>query len=355
MKCMVKCLGIESTAHTFGCSVIDFPAKGDGLGLANVLSDKRDVYIAPSGTGIHPREASRHHSEVALSVLRSSLDNAATSIKDINIIAYSAGPGLGPCLRIGAVVARTLAAYYKKPLLAVNHALGHIELGAALTGASDPVVLLVSGGHTIIVVFSRKRWRIFGETLDITLGQLLDQFGRQIGLGSPCGGKIESLAQGSSQNYLQLPYVVKGNDVCFSGLLTSAVRQMLTENTPVADLCYSLQETAFAMTTETLERAISFGAKKEILVVGGVCANKRLCEMIQGACQRQGAEPFFCPLPFAGDNGVQIAWTGLVDYITNPRYVAVDKSFIDQSWRLDSIDVKWRIRGPLFRLTASVI
>jgi N6-L-threonylcarbamoyladenine synthase len=351
MKCMVKCLGIESTAHTFGCSVIDFPSNADAV--ANILSDSRDLYVAPSGTGIHPREASRHHGEVALSVLRTSLGNAGTSIKDIDIIAYSGGPGLGPCLRIGAVVARSLAAYHKKPLVPVNHALGHIELGAALTGASDPVVLLVSGGHTIISVFNRKRWRIFGETLDITLGQLLDQFGRQIGLGSPCGGKIESLAEGSTQNYLQLPYVVKGNDVCFSGLLTSAVRQMMNQNTSIPDLCYSLQETAFAMTIETLERAVSFSTKKEILVVGGVCANKRLCEMIQGVCQRQGVESFLCPHQFAGDNGVQIAWTGLVDYITTPRYVQLGKSFINQSWRVDSIDVNWRISGPLFRLTAS--
>ena len=95
-------------------------------------------------------------------------------IEDVDVIAYSAGPGLGPCLRIGAVVARTLATFYKKPLVPVNHALGHVELGSMLTGASDPLVLLVSGGHTMIIAFSGNRWRVFGETLDITIGQLLD-------------------------------------------------------------------------------------------------------------------------------------------------------------------------------------
>ena len=177
------CLGIESTAHTFGCSVVDSSGK--------VLSDARDVYKAPEGSGIHPREASRHHVEVSADVLKQALDSAGVSMKEIDIIGYSAGPGLGPCLRVGAVVARTVASFYKKPLVPVNHALGHLELGAMLTGASDPLVLLVSGGHTMILAFSHGRWRVFGATLDITVGHLLDQFGRALGFASPCGGRIE--------------------------------------------------------------------------------------------------------------------------------------------------------------------
>ncbi|HEY3094380.1 MAG TPA: O-sialoglycoprotein endopeptidase, partial [Nitrososphaera sp.] len=191
------CLGIESTAHTFGCSIVD--SKG------RVLSDEREVYKAPEGSGIHPREASRHHMEVSSSVFQQSLQSARVSMKDINIIGYSAGPGLGPCLRVGAVVARTVAGFYKKPLVPVNHALGHLELGALLTGASDPLVLLVSGGHTMILAFSQRKWRVFGETLDITVGQLLDQFGRALGFASPCGGRIEQLAVQSTGKYVQLP------------------------------------------------------------------------------------------------------------------------------------------------------
>ena len=133
-----------------------------------------------------------------------------------------AGPGLGPCLRVGAVIARTVAGFYKKPLVPVNHALGHIELGAMLTGASDPLVLLVSGGHTMTLAFSHGRWRVFGETLDITVGQLLDQFGRALGFASPCGNRIEELASQSAGKYMQLPYIIKGNDVSFSGLLTGS-------------------------------------------------------------------------------------------------------------------------------------
>lgn len=326
------CLGIESTAHTFGCSIVD--SKG------RVLSDARDVYKAPEGEGIHPREASRHHMEVSSAVLQQSLQSAGVSMKDVGIVGYSAGPGLGPCLRVGAVVARTVAGFYKKPLVPINHALGHLELGTILTGASDPLVLLVSGGHTMTLAFSHGRWRVFGETLDITVGQLLDQFGRALGFASPCGGRIEQLAAQPAGKYMQLPYVVKGNDVSFSGLLTAAIK--LAEKSEAANACYSLQETAFAMLAEAVERALSFTGKKEMMIVGGVAANKRLAEMLEAACSRQGARLFVCPLKFAGDNGAQIAWTALQEYQETKRHVKVEESFVQQSWRLDTVEVSWR-------------
>jgi N6-L-threonylcarbamoyladenine synthase len=326
------CLGIESTAHTFGCSIVD--SKG------RVLSDERSVYKAPEGSGIHPREASRHHMETSSAVFPRSLKSAGVSMKDVDIVGYSAGPGLGPCLRVGAVVARTVSGFYKKPLVPVNHALGHLELGAMLTGTSDPLVLLVSGGHTMILAFSHGRWRVFGETLDITVGQLLDQFGRALGFASPCGGRIEQLAVQSAGRYMQLPYTVKGNDVSFSGLLTSAIK--LAEKAETADACYSLQETAFAMLAEAVERALSFTGKKEMMMVGGVAANKRLAEMLEAACSRQGVKLFVCPLKFAGDNGVQIAWTALQEYQSTKKRVKVEEAFVQQSWRLDTVGVSWR-------------
>jgi N6-L-threonylcarbamoyladenine synthase len=327
------CLGIESTAHTFGCSVIDSRGK--------ILSDARDVYKAPEGSGIHPREASRHHMEVSPDILRNALKSGNVTMKDIDIVGYSAGPGLGPCLRVGAVIARTVAGFYKKPLVPVNHALGHIELGAMLTGASDPLVLLVSGGHTMTLAFSHGRWRVFGETLDITVGQLLDQFGRALGFASPCGNRIEELASQSAGKYMQLPYIIKGNDVSFSGLLTAAVK-LASCNTELADTSYSLQETAFAMLAEAVERALSFTSKKEMMIVGGVAANKRLAQMLDSVCSRQDAKLFVCPIMFAGDNGAQIAWTALREYMATKMNVQVEESTVQQSWRLDTVHVSWR-------------
>ena len=327
------CLGIESTAHTFGCSIVDSRGK--------ILSDARDVYKAPEGSGIHPREASRHHMQVSPDTLQNALKSGNVTMKDIDIVGYSAGPGLGPCLRVGAVISRTVAGFYKKPLVPVNHALGHIELGAMLTGASDPLVLLVSGGHTMILAFSHGRWRVFGETLDITVGQLLDQFGRALGFASPCGNRIEQLASQSAGKYLQLPYIIKGNDVSFSGLLTAAVK-LASCNTELADTCYSLQETAFAMLAEAVERALSFTSKKEMMIVGGVAANRRLAQMLDSVCSRQNAKLFVCPIKFAGDNGAQIAWTALREYLATKLNIQVEESTVQQSWRLDTVNVSWR-------------
>ena len=325
------CWGCESTAHTFSCSVV----KSDG----KILSDIRSIHTPPPGSGIHPREASRHHIEVAPKVVKQSLVQAKVNMGEIDAIAFSAGPGLGPCLRVGATVSRSLSLYYNKPLVPVNHAIGHIELAIMLTGAKDPIVLLVSGGHTLITAFSLGRWRIFGETLDLTVGQLLDQFGREIGFSSPSGQRIEELAKKSSK-CLSLPYTVKGNDVSFSGILTSA-KKLFHGGKDLESLCFSIQEIAFAMLSEVTERALAFTEKREVLLTGGVAANKRLQEMLIEVSNRHGAKFFVVPKEYSGDCGTQIAWTGLLAHSVNIS-VDVEKSFVKQSWRLDKVDVKWR-------------
>lgn len=324
-------LGIESTAHTFSCAVLEKTGK-----RGKILSDVRKIYRPPEGEGIHPREASRHHIENSATVLSDCLNEAGITIKDLDIVSYAAGPGLGPCLRVGAVVARSLASYYKIPIYPVNHAIGHIELGKLLTGSQNPLVLLVSGGHTMLLAFLNKQWRVFGETLDITLGQLLDQFGRSIGFASPCGKNIEEMAT-TTTNYVTLPYSVKGNDVSFSGLL-SATKSISSKNKP--DACFSLQETAFAMISETVERALSFTRKKELMVVGGVAANKRLSQMLKDVCKRHNAKFFVVPLRYAGDCGSQIGWTGLLESQVK-KGVLLENTFVTQSWRLDSVKVDY--------------
>ncbi len=324
-------LGIESTAHTFSCAVIEKKGK-----KGKILSDIKKIYRPENGEGIHPREASRHHIEYSSSVLSECLQDAKISIKDLDIISYAAGPGLGPCLRVGAVVARSLASFYDIPIYPVNHAIGHIELGKLLTGAKNPLVLLVSGGHTMLLAFSDKQWRVFGETLDITLGQLLDQFGRSIGFASPCGKNIEDLAV-TSTNYVSLPYSVKGNDVSFSGLL-SATKSIAKKSKK--DACYSLQETAFAMIAESVERALSFTGKKELMIVGGVAANKRLSEMLKDVCKRHRSKFFVVPLKFAGDCGSQICWTGILESGVKPS-TSLKDTFVTQSWRLDSVKINY--------------
>ena len=330
-KKVIYGLGIESTAHTFGASVV----KSTG----EILSDVKSVYTPPEGSGIHPREASRHHAEKAASVIEEALKVAGIGANDLSFIAYSAGPGLGPCLRVGATVARAFASYFDLPLVPVNHAVGHIEIAILEAGFSDPLVLLVSGGHTLISAHSKGRWRIFGETLDITIGQLLDQFGRAAGFASPAGRKIEELAK-SAKRYINLPYTVKGNDVQFSGLLTAA-KSLLASGESLEDLAYSLQETGFAMLCEVTERALAFTEKRELLVTGGVAANQRLCEMLNAVASRHNTKFSAISSKYAGDCGAQIAWTGLLAYCAGVS-VPVEKSVIRQSWRLDLVDTPWR-------------
>jgi N6-L-threonylcarbamoyladenine synthase len=324
-------LGVESTAHTFSISVMS----SDGA----ILSNAKSVYKPPEGSGIHPFEASRNHLASASTVLADALEDSRVSLKDLSAVAYSMGPGLGPCLRVGAVVARTLSESLGIPLIPVNHAIGHIELGCLLTKAEDPVVLLVSGGHTMIIAYSGRRWRVLGESLDLTLGQLLDQFGRHHGLSSPCGRAIEEAASTSTE-YLRLPYTVKGNDVSFSGLLTAS-KLLLDGGSTFSDVSYSIQETAFAMVTEVTERALAFTGKREVMIVGGVAANRRLATMVEVMAARHSSRVTAAPLEYSGDCGAQIAWTGLLSYRSGLR-VPVAESKVQQSWRLDRVDIPWR-------------
>jgi N6-L-threonylcarbamoyladenine synthase len=324
-------LGVESTAHTFSVSVVS--------STGEILSNAKSVYVPPEGSGIHPFEASQSHLASAARVLNDAIRSSGVPPADLDAIAYAMGPGLGPCLRVGAVVARTLASSLKVPLVPVNHAVGHIELGCLLTGAKDPVVLLVSGGHTMILAYSAQRWRVLGESLDLTLGQLLDQFGRHHGLSSPCGRAVEEAAS-KSGNYLRLPYTVKGNDVSFSGMLTAS-KLLLDRGGDFGDVSYSLQETAFAMVTEVTERALAFTGKTEVMIVGGVAANRRLSAMMTEMAARHSAEVTMAPLEYSGDCGAQIAWTGWLAH-RNGIEVPLEDSKVIQSWRLDRVDIPWR-------------
>ena len=328
------CLGIESSADDFGVGIARF----DG----EILANKFDSYIPAEG-GIHPREAARHHAEVADKVLKEALSKAGIKPHELSVIAFSQGPGLGPSLRTGATVARALASYLCIPLVGVNHSVAHIEIGKLKTGAHDPVTLYASGGNTMVTAFESGRYRVFGETLDIALGNCLDVFGREAGLkgkkGLPIGAAIEQLALKGTR-LVTLPYVVKGMDLSLSGLLTSATTQLQKGNCTMEDLCYSLQEHAFSMVTEVTERALAHTEKKEVLLTGGVAANKRLQSMLAIISEEHDAKFSVVPLEFATDNGAMIAWTGVLAF-RHGLVTALDESFVKLRWRVDKVDVPW--------------
>ncbi len=334
-KCKERyCLGIESTADDFGVGLATF----EGDILANVSSS----YIPETG-GIHPREAARHHAEVADVVLEEAFNKAQLKSKDVNLVAFAQGPGLGPCLRTGATVARALASYLCVPLVGVNHSVAHIEIGRLKAGAQDPVTLYASGGNTMVTAYAAGRYRIFGETLDIALGNCLDVFAREAGLkhqkGVPLGAAVERLAL-KGQVLIPLPYVVKGMDLSLSGLLTAGSAALKSGEFSLEDVCYSLQENAFSMVTEVTERALAYTEKQEVLLTGGVAANKRLQTMIAIIAEEHNAKFSVVPQQFATDNGAMIAWTGALAY-TNGLSTRVDESYVKLRWRVDKVDVPW--------------
>jgi N6-L-threonylcarbamoyladenine synthase/protein kinase Bud32 len=328
------CLGIESTADDFGVGVAAF----NGEILANVS----DGYLPETG-GIHPREAARHHAEVADKVLAEALAKAQVKPKDLALIAFAQGPGLGPCLRTGATVARALASYLGIPLIGVNHSIGHIEIGKLKTGARDPLTLYASGGNTLVTAYASGRYRVFGETLDIALGNCLDVFAREAGLknkkGVPLGAAVEQLAA-KGKVLVPLPYVVKGMDMSLSGLLTAATSALQKGKFSLEDVCYSLQENAFSMVTEVTERALAHTEKKEVLLTGGVAANRRLQAMLEVIAEEHDAKFHVVPREFASDNGAMIAWTGVLAY-THGLVTPVEESFVKLRWRVDKVDVPW--------------
>ena len=328
---ILYCLGIESTSHTFGTSVVTDEGK--------ILSDVRDLYVSAPGAGIHPREAAEHHSEVAARILGDALGQAGIGASQLAGVAIALGPGLGPCLRVGATVARALSAYLRIPLVPVNHAIGHIEIGILTTGAVDPLVVLVSGGHTAIAAFSGGRWRIFGETEDITIGNLFDMFAREINLPSPAGPEIEKLAERAT-GFISLPYVVKGNDVSYSGLLTASLAK-LRSGAKLEDVCYSMQEVSCSMLAEAVERSLAYTGKKEILVTGGVAANKALQSKLRDVATLHDAVSYVVGSPYTGDNGAQIAWTGVLA-LRAGLVTKVDRAFVRPKWRLEDVDIPWR-------------
>lgn len=327
---MVLILGIESTAHTFGIGIVK-----NGKILANV----RDMYTTETG-GIIPTESAKHHERVKEDLYKKAIEESRINEKDIDAIAISQGPGLAPCLLAGMRFAKELSKKLKKPIVPVNHCVSHLEIGG-ITGAKDPVLLYASGANTQVIAYASGKYRVFGETLDIGVGNFIDTFGRYAGMGFPAGPKIQELAK-QGKNFIELPYKVKGMDVAMSGILTNLKQKLESKKYSMEDLCYSLQETVFAMLVETAERALAHTGKNELLLGGGVACNSRLQEMCKIMCEERGAK-FFCPeRPLLVDNAAMIAYTGEIMFKVGIKTSDLEKLDIMPRERTDDILVKWK-------------
>jgi N6-L-threonylcarbamoyladenine synthase len=324
-------LGIESTAHTFGIGIVN---------NGKVLANCKDSYTTQKG-GIIPVEAAKHHEQVAEEVYKKALETAGINEKDISAIAFSQAPGLAPCLLAGLRFVKKLAAKLDVPVVPVNHCIAHLEIGR-ITGAKDPVLLYASGANTQIIAYAAGKYRIFGETLDLGIGNFIDTFARNAGIGFPGGPKIAELAE-KSRNYIELPYSIKGMDVAFSGMQTK-LAQLLGKGEKLQDLSFSLQETAFAMLVESSERALAHTGKTELLLGGGVACNKRLQEMCRIMCEERGCKFFVPENQFLVDNAAMIAYLGEIMFNVgiNVEGKAIEKLDINPKQRTDDVSVIWK-------------
>jgi N6-L-threonylcarbamoyladenine synthase len=380
---MTIVLGIESTAHTFGIGIVI---------NGKILSNVKKSFTTKKG-GLIPMEVAKHHFENKNKVYFEALDQAGIKEKNINAISFSQGPGLAPCLLEGMKFAKELSLKLKLPLVCVNHCIAHLEIGK-LAGVKDseagsPVMLYVSGANTQVIAYASGKYRIFGETLDIGVGNFIDNFARYAGIGFPGGPKIEKLAlkasypdksseKISTRGIIELPYKVKGMDIALSGILTN-LRQKLNSKSQgdtasprlpaqepaeagdsskddpggpscepkysLNDLSYSMQETVFAMLVETAERALAHTGKKELLLGGGVACNSRLQEMCKIMCKERGAK-FFCPeKSLLTDNGAMIAYLGEIIFKKTKEkfsYKKLKQIDIKPRQRTDEVKVKWK-------------
>ncbi|TKA28854.1 tRNA N6-adenosine threonylcarbamoyltransferase [Salinomyces thailandicus] len=325
-----------------------------------ILANLRHTFVSPPGTGFLPKDTAAHHRRWVVRLVKQAMKQAKVRLEDIDCICYTKGPGMGAPLGSVAIAARMLSQLWGKALVGVNHCVGHIEMGRAITGAENPVVLYVSGGNTQVIAYSAQRYRIFGEALDIAVGNCLDRFARVLNISNdPAPGyNIEQLAK-SGKVLLELPYAVKGMDVSFSGIL-ARVEEMARKleasqsgidgpwrddetGEPITkeDLCFTLQETVFAMLVEITERAMAHVGANQVLIVGGVGCNERLQQMMGMMASERRGSVYATDERFCIDNGIMIAHAGLLAWKMGFR-TAIEESTFTQRFRTDEVLVNWR-------------
>ena len=323
-------MGIESSAHTLGIGIVNH---------GKVLCNVKSMYKI-TDKGLIPARVADFHSENVGELVSEALKKAGITAKELDAVGYTKGPGLGACLRVGSAAALTLSNDLEIPVMPVNHAVAHIEVAKWYLKMKNPLVLYVSGGNSQIIGLSEephRHYRIYGETFDLGVGNMIDNFARSARLNPAWGSTVAKVAEGG--RYIEMPYTVKGMDFAFAGLLTNSER-LLHLGKDVKDVAYSLQETAFAMLCEAAERAMMLLETKEFLVCGGVAQSVRLKEMVRIMCAAHGAKFGVAADEYNADNGAMIA---LVAEKMLRAGVVVENGdcTVKQKYRVDSVRVIW--------------
>ncbi|MEO7953426.1 MAG: tRNA (adenosine(37)-N6)-threonylcarbamoyltransferase complex transferase subunit TsaD [Polaromonas sp.] len=308
-------LGIESSCDETGVALVEAPSAGAPFLRAQALHSQVDMHQAYGG--VVPELASRDHIRRVLPLTQRVLAEAGVGRAELDVIAYTRGPGLAGALLVGAGVACALGAALEKPVLGVHHLEGHLL--SPFLGADPPtfpfVALLVSGGHTQLMQVDRVgHYELLGETIDDAAGEAFDKTAKLMGLGYPGGPALSRLAeQGDPQAFkLPRPLLHSGDlDFSFAGLKTAVLTQARRLGGELearkADLAASTQAAIVDVLVKKSLAALEQRGLQRIVVAGGVGANKSLRAVLNAACAKRGVRVHYPELDFCTDNGAMIA------------------------------------------------
>lgn len=315
-------LGIETSCDETGVAVFHPKA---GL-LAHRLHSQVETHAEYGG--VVPELASRDHVRRLLPLIRECLLAAGIARSDLGGIAYTAGPGLVGALLVGAAVARSLAYALGIPAVAVHHMEGHLL--APLLEPDPPefpfLALLVSGGHTQLVeVLGLGRYRILGESVDDAAGEAFDKTAKLLGLGYPGGPEIARAAANGDPGRFHFPRPMTdrpGLDFSFSGLKTHAATTLAATAGAArdrADIAAAFQDAVVDTLVIKARRALEQTGLRQLVVAGGVSANRQLRTALARLGQSEGCQVYFPRLEFCGDNGAMIAFAGCLRLLAGER------------------------------------
>lgn len=309
-------LGIESSCDETAAAITR-----DGREvLSDVIYSQADIHSKYGG--VVPEIASRRHIEKILYVIDKALADAGMTKDDIDAIAVTMGPGLVGALLVGVSAAKSLAYAWGKPLIGVNHIIGHISANfVAFPELTPPFLCLVaSGGHSHIVnVKSYTETEILGATKDDAAGEAFDKVARVIGLGYPGGPKVDKAAKEGNDKAFDFPRAKTGNDFSFSGLKTAVINtvhkmEQKGEPVPQADIAASFQRAVVDVLTEKTIHAAKISGSEKICLAGGVASNSLLRSEMAKKAKSEKIEVYYPPLRLCTDNAVMISSAGYFKY-----------------------------------------
>jgi len=334
----VRALGLETSCDETAASVVETEGLR-GRVLSDVVHTQTEVH--QKWGGVVPELASRDHLQRILPVLDQALRDAGLTLRDLDGIGVTRGPGLVGALLVGVQVAKSLAAATGLPLVGVNHIEGHLLAVLLQEDAPQPpwLGLVVSGGHTSLYeVHSPGEYRALGHTLDDAAGEAFDKVAKLLGLPYPGGAHIDRLAREGNPRAFEFPRGLSRRsrdafDFSFSGLKTAVLMHVREHGTErLADLCASFQEAVCDALTLRAVRAARSSGLPALVICGGVAANSRLRALAQERCAAEGIA-LHLPAPrLCTDNGAMIAMAGALRLSRGER--AAPEMSADAGWRL---------------------